>query len=74
MEGVKVFRDFLLLGQLISLVKFQEICSAYPLNAPAAVQHAAPHLELRHNLYVYVLLINLGPYGMLHGFSSVKYL
>ena len=31
----------------------------YPLNAPAAVQHAGPDFELQHNLYVYILLINL---------------
>ena len=40
-------------------MKFQEICSVYPLNAPAAVGHAAPHFELGRNLYVYILLINL---------------
>lgn len=54
--GGENFPGFFLLGQLISLVKFREICSAYPLNAPAAVRHAAPHFELRHT---YVLLINL---------------
>ena len=62
-EGGEKFQGFFLLGQLISLVKFQEIYSAYPLNAPAALRHAAPHFELGHNLYVYVLLINLASFS-----------
>ena len=57
------FPGFFLLG---SLVKFQEICSVYPLNAPSAVRHAAPHFELGHNLYVSILLINLGLDGVQH--------
>ena len=54
-EGGEKFPGFFLLGPLISLVKFQEIYSAYPLNAPAALRQAAPHFELGHNLYVYIL-------------------
>ena len=40
-------------------MKFREIISLYPSNAPVEVEHAAPHFELGHNLCVYILLTNL---------------